>query len=400
MIEHSERRARFEARLAKERTTREHGDDLRAAAGVVVAATQGVMGAVADMQQAFQPPVISSISSLVNAVVRGTTGLVGTGIDAALAALTPFLGASVPGDEREAVLAAVNGVIGDRLFEQKSPLAIPMTLRPALDEVRRGALLVFVHGSSMNDRQWTATRRVGEQRVAHDHGRALLDDIARDVTLAYLHYNTGRHVKHNGDDLALLLEREHEGFDEIVVVAHSMGGLVARSAVCAAERDGHAWRKKLSVLATLGTPHHGSPLERIGHIAELVLGATPWTAPLGALATVRSAGVTDLRYGNVVDVDADRFAFTPDARTHAPLPHGVRCYAIAGTNSAALDDDVKKLASDNLVPVPSALGMHDESARTLAFTDSKIVVATDHLALLSSDDVYRALLAWIEGSAQ
>ena len=398
MVSTDDRRARFEARIAKERVARGHGDDLRAAAGVVVAATQGVMGVVANMQEAFSPPVISSISSIVNAVVRGTTGLVGTGVDAALAALTPWLGASVPGDEREALLAALNGVIGDRLEAQKSPLAIPMTLRPALDERRRGALLLLVHGSSASDRQWT--RRTGAAGAIHDHGRALLDDIERDVTLAYLHYNSGRHIKHNGDDLARLLEAEHDGFDEVILIAHSMGGLVARSAVCAAERAGHAWRKKVSVLATIGTPHHGSPLERVGHIAELILGVTPWTAPLGALGAVRSAGVTDLRYGNVVDVDADRFAFAPDARTHAPLPEGVRCYAIAGTNSAELGDDIGKLANDNLVPVPSALGIHDDRARTLLFTAQEIAVGTDHVALLASDDVYRALLSWCSATSR
>src|SRR5262249_36951917 len=111
MEKRSERRTRFDARLANDRSARGHGDDVRAAAGVIVDATKGVMTAVAQMQQAFSPPVIASISSLVNAIVRGTTGLVGTSIDAALAATTPLLGASAPGDEREAVLAALNGVI-------------------------------------------------------------------------------------------------------------------------------------------------------------------------------------------------------------------------------------------------------------------------------------------------
>src|SRR5688572_2361186 len=307
-----ERSMRFEARLARAQQARSHGDDLRAAASLVVDGTQGVMGVVAGMQDAFSPPIVAQISAFVNAIVRGTTGVVGASIDAAIAALAPVLGASVAGAEREALVAALNGVVGDRLAERQSPLAIPMTLRPPLDERKRGTLLLFVHGSSMNDLQWRA-RRVAADGTAstHDHARALLSELERDVTLAYVHYNSGRHVAENGAELAALIEREHAGFDEIMFVGHSMGGLVARSAIDAASRAGHAWRARVSVLITLGTPHHGAPLERMGHLLELVVGATPWTAPLAALGTVRSAGVTDLRHGAVVDVAdvaSDRFA--------------------------------------------------------------------------------------------
>ena len=69
------------------------------------------------------------------------------------------------------------------------------------------------------------------------------------------------------------------------------------------ERAGHRWRATLRSLICLGTPHHGAPLERGGNLLERLLGVTRYSAPLARLARLRSAGVTDLRYGNVLDED-------------------------------------------------------------------------------------------------
>ena len=110
----AERLARFRAREERARSVRSHGNDVRATAALAVDATQGVMDVVRDMQRAFSPPVIAEFSALVHAAVRGVTGIVGAGVDVTLAALAPALGASAPGMEREAVLAALNGVVGDR----------------------------------------------------------------------------------------------------------------------------------------------------------------------------------------------------------------------------------------------------------------------------------------------
>jgi hypothetical protein len=81
-------------------------------------------------------------------------------------------------------------------------------------------------------------------------------------------------------------------------------------------------------LVFLGTPHHGAPLERAGHWVDIVLGATPYAAPFARLGKVRSAGITDLRHGNLLDEDwvgRDRFARGADHRRQpVPLPEGVR----------------------------------------------------------------------------
>ena len=68
---------------------------------------------------------------------------------------------------------------------------------------------------------------------------------------------------------------------ELVLLGHSMGGLVGRSAVHVAQAAHLHWPSVLKHMVFLGTPHHGAPLERAGHWLDLILGATPWTAPLG-----------------------------------------------------------------------------------------------------------------------
>ena len=166
---------------------RDHGGDLRGASRMVVDAVRGVTTVVEDMHRAIadgpaglaRPFTLPAqlVSGLVYGSVRAVAALVGLGLDRALAELGPRLGASRPGPEREALVAAVNGVFGDWLEATGSPLAIvselrhggvPLTLdRAALADrfpAASGKIVVLVHGSSMSDGQW--------RRRGHDHGAA------------------------------------------------------------------------------------------------------------------------------------------------------------------------------------------------------------------------------------
>src|SRR4029450_6162486 len=98
-----------------------------------------------------------------------------------LARLVPLFGGRGSSAEREAVLAALNGVLGDHLQHSANPLAIPTRFRReglALD-LKRDTLaasipgatrkvLVLAHGLCMNDLLW--------RRKGHDHGAALAVD--------------------------------------------------------------------------------------------------------------------------------------------------------------------------------------------------------------------------------
>jgi len=393
---------------------RKHVDDLRGAGRLAVEATRGVTDLVESMHRniASGPAIFGRplegptrlVTGLVYQSIRGVTQLVGAGIDLALAQLAPLLGESTPGPERDAVLAALNGVLGDYLSETDNPLAIQMrlchgghpleleqqALRAALPQA--GAkLLVMVHGSCMNDRQWS--------RLGHDHGAALARDLG--YTPLYLHYNSGLHTSTNGRAFAALLERVVAQWpvplDELVLLAHSMGGLVARSACHCGEAEGHSWRGKLRKLVCLGTPHHGAPLERGGSWVDYLLGLSQYSAPLARLGKIRSAGVTDLRYGNVLDEHwqgRDRFARADDPRSQVKLPDGVACYAIAATTAP---QPCAKLPSDGLVPVDSALGRHEKPELTLGFPEAHqwIGFAMRHTDLLNRAEVYATIRRWL-----
>jgi hypothetical protein len=250
----------------------------------------------------------------------------------------------------------------------------------------------------MNDLQWTSDH--GGTPV--NHARALA--LALGSTPIYLRYNTGLHVSQNGHALAAQLEHLAKNWPvaltELSVLVHSMGGLVARSALYYANQAGLQWPKLLKNLIFLGTPHHGAPLERAGNWVDVILGSTPYSRPFAKLGQLRSAGVTDLRYGHVLDVDwqgHDRFRRKPDSRQPVPLPEHVACFTIAATTAAQRSGLADRLIGDGLVPLHSALGHHDDPTRQLSFAPQRqrIVYRTHHMQLLSNPVVTQQLLDWL-----
>lgn len=360
-----------------------------------------------------KPPTGSTtgITGFVYRRVRGVTRLVGSGFDAALAMLAPLLGEAKPSARRDALIAALNGVLGHHLEESGNPLAIPMRLRrngQALAPDSRalaaavpepsGRVVLLVHGLCRNESGWN--------RKGHDHGIALEHDLG--VTSVYLSYNTGRHVSANGRDLAQLLEMFRASWPvplrDVAIVAHSMGGLVARSALHHAVQAGHVWPRSLRAVVFLGTPHHGTPLERGGSLFETALGVSPYSLPFRRLGKIRSAGITDLRHGNLLDEDwagHDRFARRGDVRRPLPLPSGVDCYAVAATTAKRSGGLGDQLVGDGLVPVASALGRHADPVRNLQFPPERTWIARgmNHLDLLGRPEVYRRLRMWLEGGS-
>jgi len=387
-------------------------EELRGVTRLAAEATTSIVDLVEAMQLVIAggPKVLGRpflvptrlCSRPVYASIRGVTRVVATAIDRALPTLQPLLGRMTFGTRHETALAIVNGVLGDYLAARGNPLAIEMRLRRnghPLDIKRcslREAypnpsrkLLLFVHGSCSHDCQWSW------QDI--DPSAALAEDLG--FTPLYLHYNTGLHIATNGRTLALLLERLVAAWpvpvDELAIVGHSMGGLVARSACHSGEAENHAWRRKLDKLVCIASPHHGAPLERGGHWLDVLLEVSRYSAPFARLGKIRSAGVTDMRFGNVLEEHRDargRFALGGDLRRELKLPEGVRCYAAAGTRSCA---PAPKLVSDGLVPVDSALGRHRNKALTLAFTETWIGFGMGHVELMRRRELYATLRGWL-----
>ena len=346
----------------------------------------------------------TGLTGLIYQGVKSAIRLAGGGVDAVLEQLGPMLADAEPSRARDAMLSALNGVVGDHLVATGNPLAIPMRLRVngmPLQLKRRalaaeisqpsGRVAILVHGLCVNERHWN--------RKGHDHGTALARDLG--YTPLYLHYNTGLHISTNGRAFAkmldVLVKQWPVPIEELTIIGHSMGGLVVRSACHYAMKAAQAWRPRLRNMIFLGTPHHGVPLERGGQWVDFLIGKSPYTAPFTRLGRIRSAGITDLRYGNVVDEDwegYDRFNHAGDTRQVVPLPPDVRCHAIAGTSGQQVGGAI---IGDGLVPVGSALGQHEEPSRDLALPKSRqrIARSINHMELLNRPEVYKQIRKWL-----
>lgn len=319
-----------------------------------------------------------------------------------------------PGRGRMALTSALNGAFGDHLAASENPLALRMSLRDGnghevalqrqalrqrLGRFPPKRLVVLVHGLGMNDRQWRRSGDVEDfgDRLRADHRYAAL----------YLRYNSGLHISTNGREFAALLEAlvsHYPGrIERLVLIGHSMGGLVSRSAVHAAREAGHKWPDCLTELVCLGSPHMGAPLERLGQAVTHSLTLTPVTAPLANIGRVRSAGVKDLRYGFVVD--QDWCARDPDhpervTPTTVPLPRATRAFYAAASLGRRQGDFADRWLGDLLVPVKSATGAARKPSRRVWETadDGRIFFGMNHFEIMNHPQVYQALSEWLHGS--
>ena len=392
--------------------------DLRGVCQLAVDAVIGATQIVEEMHRTIvrAVPIVGRpaaravliIPSVAYRSIRGVTRLVGAGLDTMLAQAESVIGSprGAPSAEREALLAVINGVLGDYLISTASPLAIPMRFRknrqPLQLERRALAsafkptdrkLIIVVHGLCMTD----------ANRKEHSHAASLARDLG--YTPISLQYNTGRHVSTNGREFAGMMEQLVRAWpapvDEVVIIGHSMGGLVARSACHYAKRQRHRWLGKLKKLVFLGTPHHGAPLERAGNWLEILISTIPHSAPLARLGGFRSAGIKDLRYGNLIDEDWHglRGPAPHDLRTPVPLPAGVQCFAVAASRRAKSAGRRTRPVGDGLVPVKSALGQHEDPSLDLSIPANRqfTVHGLNHFELRTSPEVYERLHKWLSG---
>jgi pimeloyl-ACP methyl ester carboxylesterase len=382
--------------------TRTHVSDLRGAARLAFDATLGITTLVEKMHHTIQlvhPPLGASraestrgLTGLIYRSIRGTTRVIGKGLDAGLAPVAALLPEGESTTSRNAWVSAINGVYGDHLERTANPLAIEMCFlhegdvvdpeRPG-DVVQEasGKVLLAIHGLCLNDQHWV---RDGHHRIAEVASAA-------GHTVIHLRYNSGRSIDDNGRSLAQSLEALLAHWPvpvtEVAIVGHSMGGLVARSSIHHGSAAGHGWRGHLRKLFSLGTPHHGAPLERGGNLLDYVMGLSPYVAPFTSLGKARSAGIMDLRYGSI----------TGGEQEFVPLPDDVECYALAATLGKRRGLLAERLVGDGLVPLDSALGKHADRSRTLSVPKERQWIGYEmgHLELLGRPEVYSQLEKWL-----
>jgi triacylglycerol lipase len=319
------------------------------------------------------------------------------------------------GDNLEQVIGVLNGAVGDYLKRTGNGLATPMevirdgkpvaleaeALRAAFGESPSPRLVVLVHGLMSTEIVW-------RMPDGEDYGSLLARDLG--VTPVYLRFNSGLHVSENGEALDALLEQLVAVFpvpvEALVLLGHSMGGLVIRSACHAAGTHDTArrWLPLVSKAFYLGSPHLGAPLERFGNVVTWALGAipNPYTRIVADIINLRSSGVKDLRYANLRREDwegADADALLQNLRHPVPLLPHIRHHLVAGT--LVDDPQLALLFGDALVPLDSAAGRAQPHHRSAIFPQEhvRVLPSFDHLRLAHHADVYAAVRAWFEEAA-
>jgi pimeloyl-ACP methyl ester carboxylesterase len=309
-------------------------------------------------------------------------------------------------------LGALNGFWGDRLAEQRRALAPVLSIRvhdgrlravPAnvvhdVGDTATGRIIVFLHGLCENDLYWRfrAERTWGERTVTY--GSLLRDECG--WTPLYVSYNSGLHISANGLELAARLDELIASWpvpvSDVTLVGHSMGGLVARSAVHQAAELGQPWVTSVRRLVGLGAPHLGAPLERGVNAGTHTLAKLPETRPFATWLNQRSVGIKDLRHGALVE--ADWMGFDPDDRrdncTHLEFLPDVAYYAVSATLSREPTSRFPSVG-DLLVDYPSANG-HGTKRRLVFDAERSLHLGgKHHFHLLAPPVIYEHLRRWL-----
>jgi pimeloyl-ACP methyl ester carboxylesterase len=384
----------------------ELGASVSGIGGVHRGISRRVFGAVGP-QAAPVRLLHDGISGGVYASIKGASALLGAGADALLGRREVEDPQALSRHPRGAVaLAALNGLIGDRLEREGSALHVPLAVRrggrpvPPEPEAVAAAfpratprLAVFVHGLMETEHAW----RYGGGET---YGARLERDL--ELTPVEVRYNTGRHVSENGrslaDELEMLVAAWPVEVEGVALIGHSMGGLVARSACFQSAERGDAWVSRVRHVVSLGSPHTGAPLEEAVHVAAAGLAALPETRPLGNFLRRRSAGIRDLRRGSLVDEDwegRDPDALRAAACKEIPLLDGATHCFVAATVTQGERHPVGRLVGDVLVLVPSASGRGRTRRIPFRDEDGLHVGGAHHLALLNHPAVYERLRVWL-----
>ena len=312
--------------------------------------------------------------------------------------------------------AGLNGFFGDFLERRGSRLDLGMSLRssdgravsPTPEALATafpaasGKICIFVHGLGATEWCWSldSERHYGDASVTF--GTRLQSDLG--FTPIYLRYNSGRHISKNGRSLARLLSELEAAYpvpiEEVALVGHSMGGLVARSAAHYASEHDEPWLRHLRHVMCIGSPHLGAPLEKAVHLLAHALEQiqSPGAQVPAELLRMRSVGIKDLRHGYIRDEEwahRDPDAVFADSRYDrqalAPLLDGVGYYSIAATITRDASHPAGRLLGDLLVRVPSASGQAPEPTRRIPFQSGVVFTGMTHMHLANHPSVYEAL---------
>jgi pimeloyl-ACP methyl ester carboxylesterase len=294
--------------------------------------------------------------------------------------------------------AAINAIVGDQLEERASDVRIEMAVRRRSRDLPLQAepvarafpsatprIAVFVHGLGEDDGAW----RLRADRAGGTYGSRLQADLG--FTPVHLRYNTGLHISENGRRLARLLDDLLAAWpipvEELLLVGHSMGGLVIRAACHDASSSERTWLANVRHVVFLGSPHLGAPLEKIVNAGAWGLGIAPESRAFANVLNTRSAGIKDLCFGYVCDedwCDCDAGALLQNKRRALPPHESITCHHVAATLTTRDRHPIGFAAGDLLVRHASAAGVGIQAARRTARHFGR----RTHFDLLNDPEVY------------
>lgn len=323
------------------------------------------------------------ISDLVYNSIRLGATAVGYGLDA-----RSSVGSSSGGTTQ----ALVNGLWGDELGRHEHRVGTSMSVRSrqgfpiALDEgtveafpAATDRIVVLLHGLIETERRWA---HPGPQP-------GLLDSLEAHpgVTPITVRYNTGLALATNGAGLASLLEDLVLNWPvpvrSIALVGHSMGGLVVRSACLAARLAGHSWVDDVDDIVTIGSPHRGTPLEKLAGIGARGLSIWRSTEPLADFINSRSQGIKDLSSGDI-GYDTNLVPAVDEV-----LPD-IRHHFVAGV-----------VTSDPAHPIGAAIGdlvvgpVSSSSAPEVEPTNVAVFGGVNHFDMVHDPAVVEQVMDWL-----
>ena len=353
------------------------------------------------------------IATGVYTLIRGTSLAAGTAASELAGAAAGSLPPTGSTSRSNLALAVLNAILGDELAEQRSPLAITMAVRGARADVvlRRESLevafpeatskiAVFLHGLGENEESWRLHADRHSLDTESTYGSRLAEDF--DYTPVYLRYNTGLHISENGRALTSLLDDVMAAWPtrvtELILVGHSMGGLVSRSACHYAHQGNHSWVSKLRHVFYLGTPHLGAGLEQWVSRLSGVFAMLDESRPLASILDRRSAGIKDLNAGYLLDDDWRNDG--PGSKREpndVPLIPWANHYAVSATVTTSPNNPLGRLVGDFLVQPDSARGRsRDGGYIPFPVEHTRHFGGLHHFNLLNHPSVYEALREWLD----
>jgi pimeloyl-ACP methyl ester carboxylesterase len=303
-------------------------------------------------------------------------------------------------------VSIVNGFFGDYLHARQNGLAIDMAFyhhrqplpltRASLLHVHgqpTGKVCLLVHGLAGHEGVWAfpdpadPARTTSYGALLHaEHGYAPL----------FLRYNSGLPIWTNGQRLAALLDELLANYpaplDDLLLIGHSMGGLVLRSACYYGAQQQLPWVIKVSRVFYLGTPHDGADLERLVNATTTTLQAvpSPITHIIGSVLDQRSQGVKDLRTGALLEPD--------DAPEPATPWLAAEHFLVAGTLTGDSQHPATVLFGDGLVRISGASAVNDRPPAPAA--QVHVLPRVHHLQLTRDRAVYEQISVWCSPAQQ